>query len=235
MIGPLIEGLFGGMSASMASFYGYLADTSPPTPGARSRVFSLAPGLLFSGVSLGPTLGSLFVRACGGKSIYVFWAAGIIHVMWLACIWFVVPESRSMREMEASKAKYKAEKEQDKIEREKDGGWGIGMVFRRVFGFLSPLAIFWPKSQPTTALKKGRDWNLFLIALANGLTGTTAVCRATRFQHVIPILILTRRSFHQGTYLYRYQYSAAIFGWSTETVSVLFLHFLYRLITFDVT
>ncbi|KAF9469433.1 major facilitator superfamily domain-containing protein [Collybia nuda] len=180
VVGPLVEGTLGGFVSAVASMHAYLADTT--TPATRSRVFSLSLGLIFTGMAIGPTLGSLLIRTTG-QTISVFYAAGSAHLIYALAIWFVVPESRAFADRQISRAKYAAE--------------GVAQAaWRRMFGFLTPLAVFWPaRPQNGSPLKARRDWSLLLLALSYGLT--------------ISIM---------GSYPYKFQYAAAAFGWSTEII-----------------
>lgn len=71
-------------------------------------------------------------------------------------------------------------------------------VLRRLFGFLSPLSVFLPEMNGADRhpLKHPkRDWNLTLIAVAYGLTLSL-----------------------MGSYTYKFQYAAAAFDWTSETI-----------------
>lgn len=155
VVGPLVEGTLGGFVGAIAAMHAYLADTTTPT--TRSRVFSLSLGLVFTGMALGPTLGSLLIRATG-QTLSVFYAAASSHSIYALCIWLIVPESRVLADRKVSRAKYAAETTS-------------GAAWRRMFGFLTPLAVFWPASAKAGSLLKARrDWSLLLIALSYGLT-----------------------------------------------------------------
>jgi hypothetical protein len=153
--GPLLEGCLGGFVTAVASMHAYLADTT--TPATRSRVFSLSLGLIFTGMALGPTLGSLLIHATG-RPLTVFYAAASGHLVYALLIWLLVPESRPRDEMRRSRAKYAAE------------AATVGF-WNRAFAFLSPLAVFWPApANKRSPLKARRDWGLVLIAVGYGLT-----------------------------------------------------------------
>lgn len=71
-------------------------------------------------------------------------------------------------------------------------------VLRRLFGFLSPLSVFLPEMNGAdrNPLKQSkRDWNLTLIAVTYGLTLSL-----------------------MGSYTYKFQYAAAAFDWTSETI-----------------
>ncbi|KAF9014116.1 major facilitator superfamily domain-containing protein [Cyathus striatus] len=177
VVGAIIEGTLGGMTTGVAAMHAYLADTS--TESTRSRVFSLGLGLMFTGMALGPTLGGLFIRFTG-TTLSVFYATASLHMAYTLLVWTVFPESLSKVHRDRSKTK-----------------GGVGLM-KRVFGFLTPLAVFSPSVDEvgTNPLKgKKRDWNLMLMALAYGFTLTL-----------------------MGSYTPKFQYASAMFGWTSETL-----------------
>lgn len=71
-------------------------------------------------------------------------------------------------------------------------------VLKRLFGFLSPLSVFLPEMNGPERhhlKRRKRDWNLTIIAVAYGLTLSLI-----------------------GSYTYKFQYAAAVFGWTSENI-----------------
>lgn len=171
VIGPIVEGFLGGMTTGVAAFHGYLADTTSES--VRSRVFSLSLGLLFTGMAIGPTLGSLLIHFTG-QTISVFYAALITHIIYTIFIWGIIPESLPQKRMDQAKAKYASELSIVAQERERNPAVGLLVRSRRLFAFLSPLTIFMPMEEkniggnPLKSPKK--DWNLTLMALGYAIT-----------------------------------------------------------------
>ncbi|KAJ3851635.1 major facilitator superfamily domain-containing protein [Lentinula lateritia] len=190
VLGPLIEGSMGGFTTAIATIHAYLADTT--TSASRSRMFSMNLGLLFIGFALGPTLGGLLIRFTQ-QTIYVFYVGALIHMMYAFMIWFIVPESNSQRKMQRARAKYQEELEQSQRARE---GAGILIRAKRLFSFLTPLAVFNPVPVSENPLKPPRqDWSLALIALSYAFTVSVV-----------------------GSVTYKFQYAASAFDWSSETL-----------------
>ncbi|KDR68702.1 hypothetical protein GALMADRAFT_256506 [Galerina marginata CBS 339.88] len=195
VVGPTIQGLLGGMATGLAAINGYLADTT--TESDRSRIFSLSLGLLFTGVAIGPSLGALLIGFTG-QPISVFYVAASLHVAYTILVWTTIPESLTKKKMDLAKAKYAADLLETANERELNPAVGLLVRIRRLFAFLSPLAIFMPEEERPTGnpLKKPKkDYNLTLMALGYGFT--------------ISLM---------GTYSYQFQYAASTFGWSSETL-----------------
>ncbi|KAF4576704.1 hypothetical protein EYR36_004683 [Pleurotus pulmonarius] len=193
LVGPIIEGSVGGLASSIAAMHAYVADTT--TSHGRSRMLSLSLGLMFTGVALGPALGSLLIRATH-QTLSVFYAATAAHLIYASVVWFIVPESLTKHQMHEFQAKHI---ENETIFRDRDRSTNslateAIIQLRNLFRFLRPLAIFFPTMVET---KRGprRDWSLALVAAAYGFT--------------ISIM---------GSYVYKFQYAASAFGWSAETI-----------------
>ncbi|THG94666.1 hypothetical protein EW026_g6843 [Hermanssonia centrifuga] len=183
LLGPLLDGLLGAIHA-------YIADCTDAT--SRTRMFSLFVGLLFIGIGLGPTLGGIIVHLTGSV-ISVFYFVAVIHIFYSSIIWFLIPESLSTRRQMEARRKYKEQLEEVK---RAPKGRGPFAYFRRSFGFLSPLALFYPAPVMTNGspLKRPRrDWSLLLVATAYGTTLSV-----------------------MGSYSYKFQYISSKYGWSSE-------------------
>lgn len=141
------------------------APLRPRLTARRSRIFSLFMGLLFAGMSLGPTLASLIISLTG-RALSVFYAAAAVHVVYALCVWFVIPESLSESQMAETRGRHADEAGRG------SGGAGLG----RLLSFLAPLALFVPTAVEDNPLKKGkRDWSLVLLAAGYGMAVTIKV------------------------------------------------------------
>ncbi|PFH45582.1 hypothetical protein AMATHDRAFT_77985 [Amanita thiersii Skay4041] len=162
IIGPLIEGILGGISATAAATHAYFADTT--TDENRSWIFSLNLGLTYTGYAVGPTLGSFLIHLTG-HTLYVFYAAMCIHLTYAIIVWFFAPESLSRKKMQESRAKYRRDLDPSRGSTEQSTK--LIHLVRQMFRFLSPLSVFIPTIQeingdPTK--KWRRNWNLALVA-----------------------------------------------------------------------
>jgi MFS family permease len=180
----------------------------------RSRLFSLSLGLLFTGIAIGPTFGSLLIRFTG-KTLSVFFAATTVHIVYTFFLWFILPESLSKKQMENTKSKYAVGLLETANEREQSPAVGLLGKLRRTFAFLSPLTIFMPEEQKDilNPLKKLKmDWNLTLMALGYAFTYSLLVCcqKSTCLSRFITC--------RKGSYSYKFQYAASAFGWDSQMV-----------------
>ncbi|KAG5734504.1 hypothetical protein E4T56_gene5957 [Termitomyces sp. T112] len=192
ILGPIIEGSLGGVTVTTAAMYAYVADTT--TENARSRTLSFALGLLFTGMAIGPSLGSLLVRFTG-TPLSVFYAAFGIHLIYAFIVCLILPESLLKSQMEQSRVKHDAE-----LRATSENSVGVLMRIKRPFSFLSSLSVLLPDSKEGTPRgnplkRKRRDWNLTIVA------GVYALAISV-----------------MGSYTTKFQYAAATFGWSSETL-----------------
>ena len=119
-----------------------------------------------TGMALGPTLGSLLIRFTG-QALSVFYMAGCLHLMYSIMVWFIIPESLTMGQMELAKTRYANSLRVDP-------GSRLDARFTRMsqclFSFLMPLSILGPTENESGNTLKGRkrDWNLTLLGVAYG-------------------------------------------------------------------
>ncbi|KAG6902244.1 hypothetical protein C0995_002616 [Termitomyces sp. Mi166 len=179
IIGPIVEGFLGGgcnvlrlcerqltsssgVTAAIAAIHAYVADTT--TESARSRTLSLALGLLFTGMAIGPSLGGLLVRFTGSP-LSVFYAAAGIHLIYAFIVCLVLPESLLKSQMEQSRLKHDSELR----DTSENLAAGALVRIRRLFAFLSPLSVFLPDFKEMAPgqnplKRKKKDWNLTIVA-----------------------------------------------------------------------
>jgi hypothetical protein len=136
----------------------------------RSQIFSLNLGLLFTGLAVGPTLGSLLIRSTG-QTLSIFYATTICHFLYTFVVFLVLPESATKEQMGRARSKYDAELLNSSVEGEHDSLVGLFRRIKRFSAFLSPLSIFMPSQQNidgSVSNDRTRDWNLTLLAVAYG-------------------------------------------------------------------
>lgn len=194
IVGPFLDGLLGGMSTVTAAIHAYVADCTGPDE--RSHIFSLFLGLLFTGFGLGPTLGALIIHFTGSV-LSVFYLAAGTHLLYAALVILFVPESLSKRRMSAARKVHHEQLAEARLgpRRHLAARW-----LQALFGFLRPLHVLAPvrvdkKLAAPGARHGGRDWNLLFVTMAYGCTCTTL-----------------------GSYPYKFQYTSARFGWSSEQI-----------------
>ena len=143
-------------------------------------MFSLMLGLLYIGVSVGPSLGGLLMHATGSV-LSAFYAATLLHILYAILVWFIVPESLTKGQMLAARARHNQEIQKLK-EARKGIAVGVMVCIRRLFSFLSPLTLFVPRAvegQNSSNWFK-RDWSLTCTGLAYGFTSAVIVSCSRR-------------------------------------------------------
>ncbi|KAJ7228026.1 major facilitator superfamily domain-containing protein [Mycena haematopus] len=173
IVGPLIEGALGGISAGSAASHAYIANTSHPSE--RSRYFSLLLGLIFTGFSVGPAMGGLLVRYAGLLSVFYF--ATFVHGAFSLLSFTLLPESLTKSKMQAASTLYR---ESLRVLDEQEKSFLVRL--QRLFAFLKPLTIFFAASN-----ERGRrsDWTLTLLALSCGFTVSIMGSLSVKFQYII--------------------------------------------------
>ncbi|KAG8961806.1 hypothetical protein FRC05_005788 [Tulasnella sp. 425] len=190
----VIDGFLGGMWTASAAAHAYLSDCTEPH--ARARTFSLYTGTLFSGMALGPTLGSLLVRATGDL-LAPFYIALVGHTLAVLYMWLVIPESLSEEDMARNREKREIVfQEQADALRQSQGsvGWKARLMpFRFILTPFEPILLFWPRKREVGQRGQRRDWNLTLVAIAYGI--------------LLSFISLSA---------FKAQYAIAVFGWTAE-------------------
>ena len=152
----------------------------------RSAAFSLALGLLFSGVALGPTIGSLLIHFTG-KILSVFYLSAALHVLYAISVFFLVPESLSANQMKESRARY-AESGRGATNPNDQGAYVYVLLkLRSFFAFLTPLAVFLPVSDPHTlrpGKKSRRDWSMTIMVIGYASMVSITVCFSSNTHYI---------------------------------------------------
>lgn len=189
LTGFVIEGLLGSMPAGFAANHAYVADTTDPP--SRSRMFSLALGLIFVGFAVGPLIGGVTIRMTG-STLSVFYLAATLHSIYILLLVFVLPESLTKVRAHNARLRHKAEKEMNM------GASTGSRILKDVTRFLDAMAVLRPRDtidgNPLRRHKK--DWSLFLVAICYA-TSTSVVS-------MLPFVL---------------QYGVATFAWSSETAN----------------
>lgn len=134
-------------------------------------------------MALGSAIGSLLIRFTG-QILSVFYLATVLHLIYTILVWTVIPESLTQEQMDDAKANY-AEELLDATSNRNRNPSSIAIIphIKRLFAFLSPLAVFRPtimKPGGNPLVKPKKDYNLALVAIAYGATISLMVC-----QHII--------------------------------------------------
>lgn len=151
LVGYALDGICGSFIAAMAIANAYATDCTPPTK--RNIAFGYFHGCLFTGIAIGPILAGLIVKATG-SALSIFYISLGVHLVFIAIVGLVVPESLSKPRQKLAREKFQEAK--SLVGSSSD--W-IDKV--RSVNLLEPLKILWPKGEGSSpALRRN------LVALA---------------------------------------------------------------------
>lgn len=120
---------------------------------------------MFTGFGVGPTLGSIVIHFTGSP-LSVFYIATGLHVFYASLVFFMIPESLSLRrQLESRKIRREENEAASRAPRK-----ALPLhILSKMFAFLTPLALFFPLPVDNQGFKKrSREWNLLLVAIAFG-------------------------------------------------------------------
>lgn len=141
LLGYALDGLCGSFTTAMAIIHAYATDCSRLDQ--RSVVFAYFHSCLFVGVAIGPILAGYIIKITGGPLV-VFIAALAVHLVFLAFLLFVIPESLSRSRQLAAREKHR--RDMDALGPSAD--W-INRV--RATNIFEPLKILWPTGPGSSA------------------------------------------------------------------------------------
>ncbi|KAM0789782.1 hypothetical protein ACM66B_006635 [Microbotryomycetes sp. NB124-2] len=155
-VGPILDGLLGGFATAQATGNAYLSDCTEP--GSRARIFSVLGGMMFLGIAAGPLLGAYLIKATGNV-LAPFYAALIMHLLYLIVALAVVPESLTKERQYEARERHRVElekrneqdKQEDSVARERGTAAVVFVRVKRLavrpWSFLKPLKMLLPRKR----------------------------------------------------------------------------------------
>ncbi|KAJ8503024.1 hypothetical protein ONZ45_g11222 [Pleurotus djamor] len=153
VLGPVVDGLLGGLSAFNGVVHAYTSDCT--AHGSRSKIFSTIQGLVFVGLATGPWVGSILLRILKPKDSmsFMFYLSIIFYMAILTFVALILPESLHKKHSdEAEPQPTIRSPEQFKL-----------LVIRFIKTFFSPITMFRPNS---FGPRRRKDWNMTLVGCA---------------------------------------------------------------------
>ncbi|KAL0954434.1 hypothetical protein HGRIS_003415 [Hohenbuehelia grisea] len=190
VLGPVLDGLTGGLSAFNGVVHAYISDCT--VHGSRSKIFSTVQGLVFVGLSVGPWVGSLAMRLPSpsiDSTTYMFYLSIFFQCMILAFIGLLLPESLPAKSADAHDRQSSPRSPSDQHHKPAVGVYTREYALRFLKTFMSPITIF----RPRNIGRRHRDWNLTLLG-------------STLFIYLLSI----------GVYQVKYLYAKHIYAWTAE-------------------
>ena len=158
LVGYCIEGISGSFIVGMAIAHSYAADCTPPQQ--RAVAFSYFHACLFGGIAIGPALSGYIIEArekyVGHTEavLLIFYIALVAHLIFIAFLVFLIPESLSKKRLEAARHQHKED-----MERLGPASDWINQI--RLLNFAKGFDILWPTGPGSSSALR---WNLVLLA-----------------------------------------------------------------------
>ncbi|KAF5391576.1 hypothetical protein D9757_002388 [Collybiopsis confluens] len=162
IVGPVLDGLAGGISAFNGAVHAYTSDCT--APGSRARIFSFLQGMTFIGLAIGPWVGS-WISGPGTSSPYnQFYASSLMYAMLMAFVAFLLPESLERKHQSARESSPTNDTHR---RRRKPLGRKIKSgVTELLAGLITPISIFVPRTITNWEGSRKKDWNLTFAGAA---------------------------------------------------------------------
>ena len=168
LLGAAFDGICGSFIASMAISFAYASDCTPPPK--RVVAFAYFHGCLFTGIALGPITAGYIIKATG-KIVIIFYLAIGAHLIYLACLLFVIPESLTNERQLSARAK------KEYIGEAEGWAWSWASTLKAIRnggGLFAPLSILWPTGDGSSqavrrnlALLAAVDTTMFGVAMGS--------------------------------------------------------------------
>ncbi|KAJ7285049.1 major facilitator superfamily domain-containing protein [Mycena rebaudengoi] len=91
LVGPVLEGMVGGLSVFNGVVHAYISDCTPD--GSRSRIFSAIQGMTFVGLAIGPWISGIVLRFTDLGPYSLFYFSVALQLLLLVYIVLIFPES----------------------------------------------------------------------------------------------------------------------------------------------
>ncbi|KAJ6619811.1 major facilitator superfamily domain-containing protein [Mycena sp. CBHHK59/15] len=155
IVGPILEGMVGGLSVFNGVVHAYISDCTPD--GSRSKIFSAVQGMVFIGLAVGPWIGGIVLSFTDLGPYSLFYISVGIQLILLVYIVFIFPESLRSKahpseDVDLAPGSPPRRTPKDLIKR-----FGVALV--------SPITIFAPHTVDRGGSSR-KDYNLTLLGCA---------------------------------------------------------------------
>ena len=154
LVGYWVDGVCGSFTAAMALTHSYATDCTPPAK--RNVAFGYFHGCLFTGIAAGPIVAGYIIKATG-TVLSVFYTALACHLIFIAWLSFVVPESLSKERQRLAREKHRmfsGELHQSEWLRSLKRSFllrPLGVIIGGISGLFAPLAILFPTGEGSSS------------------------------------------------------------------------------------
>lgn len=186
MLGFIIDGLVGGLSAFNGIYHAYISDCTEH--GSRSKIFSTIQGLVFIGLAAGPSFGGIITSLFTNNTYDLFYVSVLLLAALQCYLVFLCPESLQKNNQTVDDT-HVPTLSQLRLKRLSLASIKSYLA-KFIKALLSPISMFAPRTHMGRA---SRDYNLTFVGL--GL-----------FLYLVSI----------GIYQIKYLYAKHIYSWSSS-------------------
>ncbi|KAF7336667.1 hypothetical protein MVEN_02101500 [Mycena venus] len=159
LVGPIFEGICGGLSVFNGVFHAYISDCTPD--GSRSKIFSAIQGMVFSGLAFGPWIAGALLSNTNLGPYSLFPISITIQLVLLMYVIFFLPESLRKKRHQPSQLV----PEPTPMSGATQSQTLTGLINRFAVAFVSPITIFRPRTVDDGVSTK-KDFSMTLLGCA---------------------------------------------------------------------
>ncbi|KAJ7364088.1 major facilitator superfamily domain-containing protein [Mycena albidolilacea] len=156
LVGPVFEGICGGLSVFNGVFHAYISDCTPD--GSRSRIFAAIQGMVFVGLAFGPWIAGIVLANTDLGPYSLFYISIAIQLVLLAYVIFFLPESIRSKgpppQLDLEPTPPRTEKKSL-----------VELIKKLTIAFFSPITIFKPRTVDD-GVSSRKDYSLTLLGSA---------------------------------------------------------------------
>ncbi|KAK9469678.1 major facilitator superfamily domain-containing protein [Lipomyces arxii] len=180
-VSAILDGGTGSILFVVAMCHSYASDVTSPG-NQRATAFSIFHGVLFIGMSIGPSLSSFLIGYTG--SLIAFFYLGLtLQICFFLCVVFIAPESLSHERQMQSRSDYQHLK---RVQQHKNADKSLAWNMLESINVFKPLRAFWPQDGTKVAIKR----NLVILVFMDSLTA------ANGMGELVAIVLYAEYAFH---------------------------------------
>ncbi|KAJ7931572.1 major facilitator superfamily domain-containing protein [Mycena leptocephala] len=159
LVGPVLEGICGGLSVFNGVTHAYVSDCTPN--GSRSKIFSTVQAMVFIGLAVGPSIGGALLSSTTLGTYSLFYISIAMQLVLLVYVIFLFPESLQSRVRQSSQLDLEPTPGGNSTQKRTL----TDIIKHFILAFVSPITIFMPRTVDH-GVSSRKDYNLLLLGSA---------------------------------------------------------------------
>ncbi|KAJ7931571.1 major facilitator superfamily domain-containing protein [Mycena leptocephala] len=159
IVGPVLEGICGGLSVFNGVMHAYISDCTPN--GSRSKIFSTVQAMVFIGLAVGPSIGGALLSSTTLGPYSLFYISIAMQLVLLVYVIFPFPESLQSRVQQPSQLDLEPTPGGNPTQKRMP----TDIIKHFILAFVSPITIFMPRTVDH-GVSSRKDYNLLLLGSA---------------------------------------------------------------------